>query len=118
MTSIVSVSSLIEMDTSPSVKIKHPGETVEFHCAFKARSFDIFTNPLVWRKAQGYPDDSAEVVDINLNKIPQPPFDTERFIIPAPSEEQTDCHAYTLTIRGKRRLTVTYTRLPSEVRAD
>ena len=88
------------METRAVEEVKYPGETVEFRCTFKAKNFKVFTNPMEWRKRQGHPPEGAEEEVINKNALPQPPFDIERFNITEPFETETDCHTYTLSIRG------------------
>ena len=54
-----------------------PGSYLELDCMFAYDEYNVFKNPIVWKKRQ-----MNETVSVNLNKNIYPPFlDTKRFEI-------------------------------------
>jgi len=57
------------------VHVQYPGQNIELACDFYMEFFDLFQNPIVWKKAQLH-----EITSINTLGNVMPPFvDTARF---------------------------------------
>ena len=79
------------------VYIVKPGDTVDLHCEFVANTFNLFDNPVVWKKSQQWEDSQINMLG---NLIP--PFnDSKKYT--AYFEAQTPRYTLGLTIASKSR---------------
>jgi len=65
------------MWTEGQVNVLHAGQSVQLDCEFYAETFNMFKNPVVWKKRQ-----RQEVTEINIMGNILPPFlATARFVV-------------------------------------
>ena len=70
-------SSQIVLTSQGHVKVINPGQTIDIQCEFETHEFDMFDNPIVWKKYQ-----RAEEKQINImGNIFEPFLSTRRFEI-------------------------------------
>ena len=73
----------VEMTTGSHVMSLDAGDSLQLDCEFRAAAFNLFDNPVLWRKAQG-----AEQTQVNMMGNVLEPFVSERrfrvFFIPKP----------------------------------
>ena len=57
------------------VYVVNAGQTLDLHCEFYMEYFDLFDNPVIWRKWQRHEDSQINIMG---NLVP-PFLDTDRF---------------------------------------
>jgi len=74
---VVGGGAFLTMWTEGKMYVLHAGHSVELHCEFYSETFNMFKNPVVWKKHQRH-----ETTELNIMGNILPPFlDTGRFVV-------------------------------------
>ncbi len=65
----------VQMLVRDQVQVLHAGQSLELSCAFYMEQFDMFDNPIIWKKLQRYEEKNINI----MGNIQQPFVGTGRF---------------------------------------
>ena len=87
---------MITMKTEGQVYVVNHGQTLEIKCEFHTEDFDMFENPVVWKKYQ-----KNEETQINImGNIFEPFLATNRFEVTFVSNNHVYCLVLKLSSKG------------------
>lgn len=85
----------VAMLSQGDVYVVNSGQTIDLHCEFYMEYFDLFDNPVIWKKTQRTEDSQINI----MGNIVPPFLETDRFVVDfAQSHPRFDLK---LTIKSK-----------------
>ena len=68
---------VLSMTSQGQVYVINPGQAIEIQCEFETAEFDMFDNPVVWKKYQRHEESQINI----MGNIFEPFLSTQRFEI-------------------------------------